>query len=224
MDAQLYFCTKNNYRKVKYKQGKIVNLRKIRYMPEVMSGASDYAIWEERYSRPGRKRHLPDSLLLEHWKDLVGPRVLDVACGEGRNSIFLAEKGFEVIGVDRSPTAIKKAQMWAQETGVCAEFICEDLERLVLPKVPYDSIVVTRYWQPNLCALLIEALRPGGIILYETYTTRYLNYRSESTRSHLLKSGELRKAFERLDILHYAEVDKPSTREYCAQLVGRRPL
>lgn len=182
----------------------------------------DYDRWEERYSRPGRKRHMPDSLLLEHWSELAGPRVLDVACGEGRNALFLAERGLRVCGIDRSPTAVAKARQWAAERGLDCEFLLWDLDTLTLPGSGYDSIVVTRYWQPELGAFLEAALRPGGILLYETYTKQYLKYRPDSEPTHLLAPGELQRHFAAMEILHYAEVDKPASSEHCAQLIARR--
>ena len=187
-----------------------------------MENQGDYRRWEERYSRLGRKRHLPDSLLLEHWSELPGPRVLDVACGEGRNSLFLAECGLRVCGIDRSPTALRKARQWAQESSLDCEFLLWDLDSLSLPDHGYDSIVVTRYWQPELCAVLQAALRPGGVLLYETYTKQYLNYRADCNPAHLLEPGELRSYFADMEILHSAEVDKPASSEYCAQLIARK--
>ncbi|MBQ7568841.1 class I SAM-dependent methyltransferase [bacterium] len=189
---------------------------------ESQTESHDYLKWEERYSRPGRKRHVPDSLLLENWHRLEGPRILDVACGEGRNSLFLASKGFQVTGIDRSPTAIAKARQWASEASLNPDFICWDLDSLSLPGAPYDSIVVTRYWQPSLCPVLTEALRPGGVLLYETYTIEFLRYRPQSSGNYLLQPGELPKFFTDMEIMHSAEVDKPQTREYCAQLIARK--
>ena len=183
---------------------------------------SDYELWEERYRRPGRERRLPDSLLRENWRLLAAPRVLDVACGEGRNALFLAARGFTVTGIDRSPAAVDRARHWARECRPAPEFICWDLDSLSLPGTDYDSIVVTRYWQPELCPILMAALRPGGVLLYETYTLDYLRYRPQSRRDFLLRRGELARRFASLETLHYAEVDKPETQEYCAQLIARR--
>ncbi|MDO5295255.1 MAG: class I SAM-dependent methyltransferase [bacterium] len=183
---------------------------------------SDYEQWEERYQRLGRSRRLPDSLLRENWPILSGPKVLDVACGEGRNALFLAARGFQAIGLDRSPTAVARAQKWAADADLDCRFICWDLETLSLPDTGFDSIVVTRYWQPALCPILTAALKPGGVLLYETYTVDYLRYRPQSRREFLLQSGELERCFAGLQVLRSAEVDKPETREYCAQLIARK--
>lgn len=190
---------------------------------EDMTSASDYELWEERYRRPGRGRRLPDSLLREHWRRLAGPKVLDVACGEGRNALFLAARGFRTVGIDRSPTAVARAKGWAREAGLEARFLCWDLDTLSLPDSDYDSIVVTRYWQPELCPVLAAALKPGGVLLYETYTEDYLRYRPQSRRDFLLRPGELPGHFPGLEILYSAEADKPETCEYCAQLIARKP-
>ncbi len=184
--------------------------------------SDDYELWEQRYSMPGRKRKLPDAFLLENLERLQGPRLLDVAMGEGRNAIYLAQHGFQVVGVDRSPRAVVKAQQWGAELGLKFEALVVDLEREELPPGLFDSVVVTRYWQEDLCLRLQAALRPGGILLYETYTVEYLKY-GPRNRSHLLAPGQLRQAFAGMEVLLYEEVDKPATREYSARLLARKP-
>ncbi len=187
-----------------------------------MPMSDDYELWEQRYSMPGRKRRLPDSFLLDNLGRLQGPRILDVAMGEGRNAIHLAQHGFQVVGVDRSPRAVAKALQWGVELGLQFEAFVVDLERDELPPGLFDSIVVTRYWQEDLCPRLQAALRPGGILLYETYTVDYLKY-GPRNRSHLLAPGQLRQAFVGMEVLLYEEVDKPATREYSARLLARKP-
>lgn len=184
---------------------------------------SDYEIWEERYRIKGDKRKEPDAFLKDNWQKLKFGRVLDVACGCGRNACYLAHRGFEAVGVDRSPLAIGHAKKRAADEGIAPQFYVVDLEKLHIPHAPYDSIVITRYLQRDLCPCLVKALKPGGILLYETYTLDYLRY-GERTADYLLKPGELKELFSELEILHYEECDKPETREYTARLLARRPL
>lgn len=183
---------------------------------------SDYLQWEERYSQSGRIRKIPDAFLLGNVSRLTPGLVLDVAMGEGRNSLFLARHGFSVVGVERSPAAVQRAREWARQENLDIDMRVWDLESRLLPHTGYNSIVVTRYLQRSLFEVLYKSLLPGGTLLYETYTVEYLKY-GPRNRAHLLNHNELLQAFSGLQVLHYAEVDKPQTREYCAQLLARKP-
>ncbi|MGM9999370.1 MAG: class I SAM-dependent methyltransferase [Candidatus Bruticola sp.] len=181
----------------------------------------NFVLWEKRYSMKGRGPKQPEPFVVESAQFMPAGRILDVACGEGRHALYLAQVSseFKVLGLDRSPTAIKSAQLRAAQLNIPAEFAVRDLEKEFLPNELYSAIVVTRYWQPNLCPLLVRHLLPGGLLIYETYTLEYLRY-GDRTRRHLLKSGQLRETFENLGLRidYYAEVDRPETREYSARL------
>ena len=187
--------------------------------------ASDnYALWEERYSTPGRGPRQPEPFVVESLPYLRRGALLDVACGEGRHALYLASQGgFRVLGVDRSPTAIEVCRKRAAERGLEARFQELDLEREILPAGPFATIVATRYWQPDLCSQLVERLEGGGILLYESYTYDYLRY-GPRRRDFLLAPGQLREVFAGLglEILSYAVVDRPETREYSARLLARK--
>jgi tellurite methyltransferase len=92
--------------------------------------------------------------------------------------------------------------------------------RGVLPESHFDLIVVTRYLQRDLFPSIASAVRPGGIILYETFTVaqRALG-RGPTSPDHLLEPGELRNRFDELDVLFYEEVSQP---EAVARVVARR--
>lgn len=182
--------------------------------------ALDYEAWEERYRnpRPDRKRH-PNGWLAQHVDRLPPGRALDVAMGEGRNSLFLARRGYEVTGVDRSPTAVARALAWAAEEGLEVEAQVRDLETCRLPEGPFDVVVVTRFLQRSLFGPLVEALRPGGMLVYETFTLGRLA-NGDFDPAHLLQPGELRRAFQDLEILAYREEDRPA---YQASLLARKP-
>ncbi|MGM9992057.1 MAG: class I SAM-dependent methyltransferase [Candidatus Bruticola sp.] len=187
--------------------------------------ADDFALWEKRYSLKGRGPKQPEPFVVESVHSMPAGRVLDVACGEGRHSLYLAQASteFRVLGLDRSPTAIKSARLRADQLNIPVEFAVRDLEKEFLPDEFYSTIVVTRYWQPDLCPCLAHHLLPGGMLVYETYTLEYLRY-GERTRRHLLKTDQLRETFENLGlhIDYYAEVDRPETREYSARLRARK--
>ncbi len=199
----------------------MAELKNIRTWGSLGEQMDNFLLWEKRYSMRGRGPKEPEPFVKESLPYMNGGRVLDVACGEGRHALYLAQASttFDVWGVDRSPTAIKAAAERAAQLGIRANFMVRDLEKDFLPEEIFNTIVVTRYWQADLCPHIVNHLALGGILVYETYTLDYLRY-GERTRSHLLKSGQLRETFAKLGLRvdYYAEVDRPETREYSARL------
>src|SRR5688572_20511142 len=112
----------------------------------------------------GSVADLTPSPWVMRWAHLVerGP-VLDVACGAGRHAIFFAERGFDVVALDREPQQIQ---------GV--HFVCADLENgnpWPLGDQRFAAIVVTNYLHRPLLPVLAERLEEGGLVLYETFMT-----------------------------------------------------
>jgi len=191
--------------------------------------------WDERYSRPefwaGREAA---PFLVEVSPLLPRGLALDVAMGEGRNTIWLASNGWGAVGIDRSRAALAKAESLAVERGVRVSFgtskdavqsgvllVEADLEQIPLPDSAYDVVVCFNYLQRTLFPQLESALRPGGALVYQTYTAAQLDY-PEGPRDprFLLQPGELLAAFPRLDTLYYSE---SNSGKGIAQLLARRP-
>ncbi len=126
--------------------------------------------WDEKYrsgSYAGR-RH-PTALLVEHLPQTPG-RALDVACGAGRNSLFLAARGWRVDGIDISPVGLARARERADEEGLDVRWIEADLDDPdALPPGPYDLIVMVRFVNRDLLPHLLARLAPGGILLVEQH-------------------------------------------------------
>ena len=185
------------------------------------SQADNFLLWEKRYSMKGRGPKEPEPFVVDSVPYMAEGKLVDIACGEGRHALYLAKASasFDVLGIDRSPTAIKVASERAAQLGLRANFAIRDLEKEFLPEDIFNTIVVTRYWQADLCPHIVKHLAIGGVLVYETYTLDYLRY-GERTRSHLLQSGQLRETFAKLGLKidYYAEVDRPETKEYSARL------
>ena len=149
------------------------------------------------------------------------PRALDVAMGRGRHAVPLALAGFDTFGVDVRDDAVREARLAAQGAGVRIRAWCADLTQHPLPCAHFDLIVVTRYLQRDLFPALRVAVRPGGVVLYETFTTaqRALGW-GPASPDHLLEPGELLRSFEGFELLFYEEVSAP---EAVARLAARRP-
>jgi tellurite methyltransferase len=134
-------------------------------------------------------------------------RALDVAMGIGRNGLFLASLGFEVEGIDISPEYVQRAAEKAAEEGVGFTARVADLEsgNFQLTQHWYDVIICINYLHRPLIPVLKEALRSGGVIVYETYIVDQAQWGLPRNPAHLLKHNELLDMFRDLRVLRYRE-------------------
>jgi tellurite methyltransferase len=154
----------------------------------------------------------PSSWLLAN-VDLLGmtgaarPRVLDVACGRGRHALLLAAAGLAVTAVDADPDAIAALTGMAARLGLPLETETRDLEAGAadLGDAVYDVVLVIRYLHRPLFTALRRALRPGGVLLYETYTEAQAARGHPTNPDFLLKAGELRALVTPLAVLRERE-------------------
>ena len=179
--------------------------------------------WDRAYARQdyifGKK---PVEFLRKNIHLLPKGRALDIAMGEGRNAVFLAKKGFLVEGVDISHVGLRKAQMLAAENGVKIRTVNADLSTYKIKKNAYDVIANFYYYQKDLFDKIKAGLRPGGIVIYESYTKEHQKIsKTDWLEKHLLKKGELREAFSDLEILHYSETS--DGKKAVASLIARKP-
>ncbi len=177
--------------------------------------------WNARYrSKPASSE---PSELLTAFSSLLPERgrALDLACGGGRHSVFLAQHGLSVTGVDASDEALRQARELARQKNVRVDFVQADLERFALPRATFDVVACFYYRDPNLYAPLGEALVPGGLLFYETYTLEQLRFDSGPRNpAHLLEPGELRAAFRRWQVIFYREQWR---QKGLASLIARKP-
>ncbi|MCO5143238.1 MAG: methyltransferase domain-containing protein [Oligoflexia bacterium] len=193
-----------------------------------VTGDSDFAdektAWDKTYSRKdyvfGKD---PVDFLQKNIDSLPKGRALDIATGEGRNAVFLAKKGFSVDAVDISKVGLKKAQKLASEHGVKIQTINADLNRYEIPLSKYNVILNFFYLQRNLIPKIKKGLLPGGVVVFETYTTDQLKIPGASTweKEYLLKPGELKKMFSGFEILKYQENN--DGKSATARLIARKP-
>jgi SAM-dependent methyltransferase len=128
-----------------------------------------------------------------------GGRVLDVACGRGRHLRYLGSLGFEVVGVDRDEAAL---------AGVDGAVIrIADIEAGPWPFPPgeFDGVVVTNYLHRPLFPRLVGALRPGGVLIYETFALGNERYGRPSNPDFLLRPGELLTSVEPLSVIAFEQ-------------------
>lgn len=149
-----------------------------------------------------------------------GGRALDVAVGTGRHTVPIARAGFVTFGVDRSWDMVNTARAAVENAQLRFHGWCEDLTVCRLPEHHFDLVVVTRYLQRDLFPALRAALRPGGVLIYETFTIKQrVHGWGPASADHLLDSGELLTLAGPLDVVTYEEVEEPAA---VARLAARR--
>lgn len=178
--------------------------------------------WDERYrQRPAATE--PSEFLVQCACYLPDEgHALDAACGGGRNSVFLAERGFRVTAVDSSREALAQGRELACARKVHINWVQAGLEEFPLPLASFDLAIVFYYRDPGFYARLREALRPGGLLIYQTFTLEQLRFEvGPKNPDHLLKPGELRNAFADWELVFYRETSAGSG---LASLVARKPV
>jgi tellurite methyltransferase len=157
--------------------------------------------------------------------ELIHGRVLDVAAGAGRNALYLARRGNIVEAFDIALTGLRIARAAAAAEGLAVHAVQADLESFPLPRDRYDAAINIRYLQRSLFAPLQCAVKPGGVIVFETFLVDQQAFRHPSNPAFLLQHGELRAAFARCEILVYEEglFPDPTEPAYLARMIARRP-
>ncbi len=180
--------------------------------------------WDARYRASYQPR--PPSALLQRWLAQLPPGyALDVACGAGRNTVLLAAHGWRVLGVDVSPVGLRIARAAAAQHRLKVDLLAVDVAAWSLPTAHFDLICVFRFLDRALCPGLVGALRPGGVLLYETFTVAQQQFAGgPQTAALLLQPGELPRLFPTLDVLEYTEgvVAEDGRPRALAGLVGQR--
>lgn len=190
--------------------------------------------WDERY-RAGAyaDREHPTALLAEWEPVLPRGRALDVACGAGRNSLFLAATGRRVDALDISAAGLERARQAAAARGLEIGLIEADLDadpRHVLPAGPYDVIVLVRYVNAELLRPLLARLGPRGVLLCEQHAQSAEDVAGPRNPAFRLPPNALLRdvmavADTALRVLYYREgivTDPDARRAALAQLVVRR--
>lgn len=165
--------------------------------------------WNERRSGAGFEPFpdVPAQWLVEHGPLLGGGgRALDVACGDGRNALYLARLGFEVDAVDVSDVVIDALRAAAPERAPGVHPRVVDLEHEPPAAEAYDVVVNFNYLQRDLFGALERALRPGGWLLFETFGPAHLEELGRQINpAFVLGENELLHAFPGLRVRHYRD-------------------
>jgi len=180
------------------------------------------AVWNRKFSENSHTSLDPDPFLVSAFDEFLSSQshgtALDVAGGAGRHSIWLAQRGWRAKLLDISDAGVRLAEKSASRVlgPVAKEFLISaevaDLNQVRdLGNEQYDLVLVFFYLQRELFPALIAALKPGGFLLYKTYTVDQQSFSDDPSKGgpnnpmFLLKPNELLHAFPSLRVLHYHE-------------------
>lgn len=141
-------------------------------------------MWDERYQGDDYVYGTtPNDFLRDQVDQLPMGRILCLAEGEGRNAVFLAERGFTVTAVDQSAVGLEKARRLAEQRGVCIDTAVADLAEFPLEPGAWDGIVSIFAHMPpaarrHLHGEVVTGLKPGGVFVLEAYRPKQLEYRT----------------------------------------------
>lgn len=190
----------------------LVNTRCIPFLPMEATSLPNHLTpkplsWNDRY----REKPAPVEAcrILTEFSNLIPftGRALDLACGGGRNTVFLAQRGMRAVGVDRSPAALEQGRELARQRKVTVDWVRADLEIFTLPPVTFDVIVCTYFRDPRLYAPIRESLRPGGLLFYETFSREQLRFDDgPKNPAHVLDPAELLQVFGDWRVMFYREM------------------
>ena len=184
--------------------------------------------WDERYRRGEQAPKEPTPLLRSAVEHLSPGRALDLACGTGRHSIFLAERAWNVTAVDSSRIAIAILQKRASERRVAIDARVADLElgEFRIEPDAYDLICVFYYLQRDLFPEIRVGVKPGGSVVAAIHLNDGKPEARPSNPAFLLGRGELREFFRDWEIEHYREgaSDEEGHHHDTAFLICRKPM
>lgn len=187
----------------------------------------DLAGWNQRYLSRVRSEEedslAPPTALVVRTARLLKPgRALDLACGSGRNALWLAEQGWNTTAVDGATAAIDLLRQTAVRRHLYVDAVVADLTAAQFAIAPecWDLITICYYLQRDLLAPAFSGLRPGGVLLAITH----ISEPGEEQHPHRLEPGELPLFFKRGKVLHYREgkPEDPAHKRAVAELVLRR--
>ena len=194
---------------------------------------ADKTRWNARYGAGEYAERTHPTVLLSTWlPQLPTGRALDIACGAGRNALFLSSCGFQVDAVDISEVALARAQQSAKAQSLDIDWLALDLDTQPLPGGPYDVVVVSRFLMHHLFPQIMDRLAPEGVLVYEQHlrtdglehAAKDLEIGGPRSARFRLRSQELLHLCGELQVMHYFEgvvQDPGGSHMALAQLVGR---
>ena len=162
---------------------------------------SDRLKWNQKY-KTEQLSDAPSPIVKQFYQLAAGKRALDIAAGNGRNALFLADQGFAVDAVDISDAGL---DLFAGKHASVRP-ICADLDHFDIPPNQYDLIINIKYLSRRLFPYIREGLKRGGLLVFQTFLDSPNGGNEQPhCRDYRLRENELLHAFLSLRILLYRE-------------------
>lgn len=183
--------------------------------------------WDQRYqsrTEPGEP-----CWVLQHNQHLLpaSGRALDLACGLGANALLLAENNLQTHAWDNSVVALQKLSECAAQQQFTIQTLQRDVEQNPPEPESFDVIVVSQFLYRPIFSALVKALKPGGLLFYQTFHRLKQSPSGPSNPDFLLAPGELLRVFADLQLLFYREDadvgDLTKGLRDCSYFVGSKP-
>jgi SAM-dependent methyltransferase len=171
------------------------------------------------------QRILLDHLDLLAALDRTQP-VLDLACGKGRNGLVLAQHGIPVVFADRSAASLEVVKQYLEEYGLAGRVWKVDLEQPGINPFSgqtFNAVIGFNYLHRPLFPALMDAVKPGGLVVYETFTIENRSIGRPVNPDFLLQTGELKTIFQDWDVIFHFEGLRHCPDRAVAQIVARKP-
>lgn len=167
--------------------------------------------WDEKYIKKSQLlRPREASLNLQKFiGEGQGKKALDIACGAGRNTLYLAKNGFNVDAVDIAKVALDTLNNYAREnyTDKLINTKLIDLDDFTPESNIYDLIIMANFLDRDMISRAKKSLKKDAIFIVETYMKDEENEKTKSEEKNLLYSGELEDIFSSYEIIYYDEFD-----------------
>jgi tellurite methyltransferase len=149
----------------------------------------------------------PAVTLERFWKQVPLGKVLDLGMGEGRHAVFMAKRGYEVIGIDISEVAVQKARRLAKASKVHIKTVVADLRRYRFETETSQGALLFYYFDPVVFKNAARALAPGGVVLIEGYGLGHTKYEKSFAVDTLLNLAQLEDIFSGFEVISSSETD-----------------
>jgi SAM-dependent methyltransferase len=188
----------------------------------MLPGSTERERWNQKYRENPGAWVEPDPFLAWAFAEHIQPQLplgggaLDLA---GRHSIWLAKRGWNVTLIEVSETGIELARQNAGPLASHIQFVLDDLTQFRASQTQFDVVMGFFYLEREIFPEILKAVRPGGVLLYKTYTTDQLKLTGgPKDASHLLAPRELLRLVSGMRVLHYREtVEEKATAEIIAR-------
>ena len=184
---------------------------------------TDSSKWDQKYQRSehGNSKN-PDPLLVQYSSLFrKGDNVIDLACGTGRNAVFLAGLGCSVIAVDCSKEALQRCNDFATSLNLAITTVEADLTVYRFNPLSVDAIVCFNFLNREIAGNLQAALKPGGILLHKTFNQNFSLVKPKFNPDYMLAPKELSRLYRDLEIVAIDDDCEPASTTM-SYLIGKK--